>query len=137
MRLLAVALLVVSLTAARADENAEWQKIRNLSTEHVCLEAGGVLRLTKWNAATESWANVVLERARTEIGLGPQDHRYIRERRLRIGMSACAMLAALGRPDDVSATMTAGGISHGVAYMEGPIRYVLVDDDDRVVGWLE
>ena len=137
MRLLTVALLVVSLTAARADENEEWQKIRNLSTEDVCLEAGRVLRLTKWNAATESWANVVLELARTEMSLGPQDHGHIRERRLRIGMYACAVLAALGRPDNVSATMTAGGISHGLAYMEGPIRYVLVDDDDRVVGWQE
>ena len=133
MRLLAVALLVVSLTVARADGN---DKIGELSTEHVCLEAGRVLRLTKWNAVTESWANVVLERARTEIGLGPQDHGYIRERRLRIGLSACGVLAALGPPDDVSKTMTAGGISHGLAYMEGPIRYVLVDDD-RVVGWQE
>jgi hypothetical protein len=137
VRLWAVALLVVSLTAARADENEEWQKIRNLSTEDVCLEAGSVLRLTKWNSATESWAKVVLELARTEMSLGPQDHGYIRERRLRIGMHACAVLAALGRSDDVSATMTAGGISHRLAYMEGPIRYVLVDDDDRVVGWQE
>lgn len=137
MRLLTVTLLAMSLTAARADENEEWQKVRQLSAEHVCLEAGRVLRLTKWSAATESWANVVLERARTEIGLGPQDHGHIKERRLRIGMHSCTVLAALGRPDDVSATMTASGISHGLAYKEGPIRYVLVDEEDRVVGWQE
>ena len=104
---------------------------------NVCLEAGRVLRLTKWNAATESWANVVLELARTEIGLGPQDHGHIKERRLRIGMHSCTVLAALGRPDDVSATMTARDISRGLAYMEGAVRYALVDEEDHVVGWQE
>jgi hypothetical protein len=133
---LAVSLLALSLTVARANENEEWQKAEKLFPEDVCLEAGRVLHLTQGNAATESWANVVLERARTELALGPQDYGHVRERRLRMGMHTCAVLAALGRPNDVSATMTARGTSHLLAYAKGRIRYVLLHDE-RVVGWHE
>jgi len=88
-----------------------------------CVEVGRVLRQANQTPRQEYWTNTVLAAAQ----VSSKDHGYIRERRLRIGMSECAMFAALGKPEAANSTHTAGGRSTQFVY-RGKGLYVYTDD---------
>jgi hypothetical protein len=79
-----------------------------------CVEVGRVLRQTNATPRQQYWADAVIAAAQVRAN----DHGYIREGRVRIGMNECAVFAALGKPDAANSTHTAQGRSTQLVYRE-------------------
>lgn len=88
-----------------------------------CVEVGRVLRQTNQTPRQQYWTGTVL----TAAQVSTTDHGYIRERRIRIGMSECALFAALGKPEAANSTHTARGRSTQFVYRQKGL-YVYTDD---------
>ena len=107
------------------DSEKQSMRIRANRMDHWdrCVEVGRVLRQANGTAREQYWADVVI--AAADVSLN--DHGYVRERRVRIGMNECAVFAALGKPEAANSTHTAGGRSTQLVY-RGNRMYVYTDN---------
>lgn len=108
------------LKAARQDPNA------------LCVMLGRQIRKPSTTPAGAAWEEAVAERT-AEFGVVPQDQGYIRERRLRVGMHWCGVLAAFGAPDHSNRTVRASGEHHQFVY-SNPRRFVYIEEN-QVRAW--
>jgi hypothetical protein len=99
---------------ARAQKMNHWDR---------CVEVGRALRQTNQTPRQQHWTDAVLAAAQVST----KDHGYIRERRVRIGMSECAVVAALGKPEAANSTHTARGRSTQLVYRQKGM-YVYTED---------
>lgn len=70
------------------------------------------------------------------FGVVAADYTPIANRGLRVGMTACAVLASLGRPTRRNRTVSGRGNSDQLVY-ETPRRLYVYLTDDVVTGWQE
>ena len=94
-----------SSMTTRAKQMNDWDR---------CVEVGRVLRQVNATPRQQYWADAVIAAAQVPAN----DHGYIRERRVRIGMTECAVFAALGKPDTANSTHRAQGRSTQLVYRE-------------------
>jgi hypothetical protein len=94
-----------------------------------CVEVGRVLRQANQTPRQQHWTDAVLAAAEVST----KDHGYVRERRLRVGMSECAVFAALGKPEAANSTHTARGRSTQFVYRQK--RLYVYTDDGVVRAW--
>lgn len=96
-----------------------------------CAELGRVLRRVGATPRQQFWADAIVAAAQVPAN----EHGYIRDRRLRIGMDECSVVAALGKPDVLNRTNTAGGRSDQLVYQSK--RMYVYTDNGVVRSWQE
>lgn len=77
-----------------------------------CVEVGKVLRKPDISERGALWERIVLDKA----GIPTQDVGYIRDRRLRLGMDECSVVAIMGKPSALNRSNHAGGRSDQLVY---------------------
>jgi len=108
----------------KAEEASMTSRAQKMEYWNRCVEAGSLLRRSNLPPRQQFWADAVLQQA-TDIKANDQG--YIRERRIRIGMTQCAVVAALGRPSAVNNTHTARSQTSQMVYRDRGI-YVYTDN---------
>jgi hypothetical protein len=107
-------------TAAEKKKMAE--RVKRLDYWTLCTEAGRALRSPRKTASGRHWDSLVVARANIPAG----DVRYIKQKRLSIGMDECSAVAILGKPD-AAVTDVAGEMSKQLVYRQRGI-YVFTDN---------
>ena len=79
----------------------------------------------------EAWERTALKVARTPAS----DAGYIRERRIRVGMDECSVVAALGKPDALNRTNNAYGRRDQLVYQSK--RMYVYTENGIVRAWQE
>lgn len=104
--------------AARAPTPAEKKKMTARAKEmdfwKLCGELGRVLLRPDRTPKGRYWESIVVDRA----NIPADDQGYIRERRLRVGMDECSVVAILGKPDTMNRTNDARGRSSELIYKD-------------------
>lgn len=98
----------------------------------LCVLLGRQIRKPAASPAGAAWEDAVAARA-AEYGVTPGDQGYIRERRLRLGMHWCAVLAAIGEPEHSNRSVGPWGERHQLVY-KNPRRYVYIEQN-HVTSW--
>lgn len=107
---------------SRADSLDFWRR---------CAELGRVLRNPDTTPKGQYWESAVIAAAR----ISPVDQGYIVNRRLRIGMDECSVVAVLGKPDALNRTNHRGGRSDQLVYRDK--RIYVYTDNGVVRSWQE
>lgn len=79
--------------------------------------------------------DALLDAAHT-FGVVAADYTFITQKKLRIGMTACGVLASLGRPTTKNRTVSASGHRDQLVY-DSPRRLYVYLTDDVVTAWQE
>jgi hypothetical protein len=113
------------------DSEKQNMKIRANRMDHWdrCVEVGRVLRQANRTPREQYWAEAVIAAADVSVN----HHKYIRERRVGIGMSECAVLSALGKPETANSTHTAGGRRTQLVYRAN--RLYVYTENGVVSAW--
>lgn len=109
-RLLILAMLGMAACGVAHAQTAKEKKTiaahaKKLDFWQLCGEAGRALRNPSRTANGKYWQRIVLDRA----NIPAEDHRYIRERRLHLGMDECSVVAIFGKPDALNPDGSARG----------------------------
>ena len=104
---LALSLAVGAMAHAQTprEKKALSAHAKKLDFWNLCTEAGRLLRAPERTSKGRYWERIVLERA----NIPADDHRYIRERRLHLGLDECSVVAILGKPDALKPDGSARG----------------------------
>lgn len=113
------------------DRSKMQARLEKMDFWQLCGELGRVVRRPGAKDKDEVWSTMVIKQAQVPA----QDIGYIRERRLRIGMDECSVVAALGKPTALNRTNTAGGRSDQMVYRARGM-YVYTENG-RVRAWQE
>lgn len=103
---------------ARPPTPAEKQKMDKRASAmdfwKLCGELGRVLRRPDTTPKGQYWEGAVIAAAK----IPANDHGYIRDRRLRVGMDECSVVAILGKPDTLNRTNFSGGRDDQFVYRD-------------------
>jgi hypothetical protein len=132
--ILFIPLLLVSLEASAQAGDAT-NKVQRYNSATLCVELGRVLRKPDTTARGEAYEMALLTRAKRDFGVQDSDRGYIRERRPRIGMGVCSLLAAMGSANHSNVTVTADGRREQLVYTARRMYVYL--ENSLVVGWQE
>jgi len=106
-------------------------QVHKMDYWNVCRELGKVLRKPDVSPRGEAWERVVISVA----GIPKADIPYIRDRRLKVGMDECSVVAIYGKPAALNRTNHAGGRSDQFVYRD---RGVYVYTENGIVrAWQE
>lgn len=121
--------------AARPPTQAEEANMRSRAARmdfwRLCSELGRIIRRPDTSPRGATWERIVL----AQVRIPASDVGYIRERRLRIGMDECSVVAVLGKPDAINRTNHAGGRSDQFVYREH--RKYVYTENGIVRSWQE
>jgi hypothetical protein len=103
---------IASAPPNEADKRGMTARAEKLDFWALCTELGRVLRRPDETPKGAYWKGVVVSKAQVPA----IDHGGILDRRLRIGMDECSVVAILGKPNDLNRTNTAGGRRDQLVY---------------------
>lgn len=133
--LLAASTLPAPAADPAPDRAVRARKAAALNFNALCAELGKTQRATTAGPAAEAWRIAVAQEAIKNYGFADRDVGYIRERRVRLGMAECSVLAALGVPDKLNRTTNAAGRYDQWVYRKRGV-YVYTQDG-TVTSWQE
>jgi hypothetical protein len=108
-------------------------ELRKLEYSEFCRRLGRTLRSTPEKTGNTRYDLTLKIAAEPTYNVAPRYHPAIKKREPAVGMTVCALLAAIGPADTVNRTVNARGESHQLVY-RNPTRYVYLDNF-IVTGW--
>lgn len=127
----AIAVMTVSVLSGCAISP---QQMSSKSDTDICQSYGVFRSGIGWGAMAQSYKEEILRRKL----LSDEDMALVEQKKLRLGMSKCAMYASWGRPDRENRTVHANGVhiqhifNAGYKYIRPTYVYT---DGDTVTAW--
>jgi len=143
MRMLVAALMILTATVQAGEPvgarelAATRARVAAMDWWQLCVETGKALRRGDPTNSGRTWRELLLDRAAKAGQFQKIDARPVRRGRLRVGMSECAVVAALGKPNRMSQTEGVEGRNDIWGYDRRSISIYVYFVDGAVTSWQE